>query len=240
MNAELEQHEAAWAQKGLLRRVYAGWHREIERRLSTVPGETVELGSGIGRLKDTIPHVVLTDVEPTERADLVVSAEALPFPDGSLANLIMTDVFHHLERPATFLDEAVRALAPGGRVILLEPYCSPISTFAYRRFHHEDLSFDTSGLERDEALAGSPWTANIARPTVAFFRHREEISKRWPPLVITERRLLTSLAYPLSGGYSRRALAPAFLYPALAALERLLSPLLPLIAFRCLVVLERR
>jgi SAM-dependent methyltransferase len=218
--------------------VYRGWHQEIAERLSRAPGQTVELGSGIGRLKETIPDVVLTDVEPTKYADIVASADALPFGDGSVANLVLIDVFHHLARPAAFLDEAARVLAPGGRVVLLEPYCSPVSSVAYRHLHHEDVSFETSGLEADESLAGSPWTGNLARPTVAFFRQREEISRRWPRLGVAEARLLTSPAYPLSGGYSRRSLAPAFLYPVLSVLERLALPLLPFIAFRCLVVLE--
>lgn len=240
MSNELAQHEAAWASKPLLRRVYCGWYEQIGRRLSSVPGPTVDIGSGIGRIKEVIPSAVTTDVEPTQRVDLVVDAEQMPFEDGAVANLVLLDVFHHLARPVRFLDEAVRVLAPGGRVVMIEPYCSPLSTVAYRRFHQEDLDLETAGLAEDETLAGSPWSANIAGPTVVFFRRPDELARRWPQLAVVERRLLTLFVYALSGGYSRRPLAPGLLYRPLGALEWALSPLLRLAAFRCLVVLERR
>ncbi len=48
------------------------------------------------------------------------------------------------------------------------------------------------------------------------------------------------LAYPLSGGFTGRPLVPAGLGLRLRRLEPLLTPLAPLLAFRCLVVLERR
>ncbi len=237
---ELRQHEAAWAAKGLLRRVYRDWYDEIAARLSPEPGSTVELGSGIGRFREACPSAVLTDVVPTPYADLVVDAEALPFEDGSVANLVLLDVFHHLARPARLLDEAARVLVSGGRVVMLEPYCSPFSTIAYRHVHHEDVDIEADPFTDAPQLAASPWTANLAGPTLAFFRREEELRARWPELALAERRRLTLFVYVLSGGYSRRPLAPGFLYRPLSALERLLSPLLPLAAFRCLVVLERR
>jgi SAM-dependent methyltransferase len=240
VSEELEQHEAAWRSRPLLRRLYRDWYRELARRLADVPGQTVELGSGIGRFREVVPDALLTDVEPTPYADVVADAEALPFEDASVANLVLLDVFHHLARPGRFLEEAGRVLVPGGRVVMLEPYCSPLSTVAYRRLHHEDLDLGADGLGEHEALAASPWSANLALPTIAFFRRPEEIARRAPGLALVECRRLTLFVYALSGGYSRPPLAPGFLYRPLAALERALSPLLPLAAFRCLVVLERR
>jgi SAM-dependent methyltransferase len=224
----------------LLRRVYRGWYGEIACRLSPVQGETVELGSGIGRFREVVPSAVLTDVEPTPYADLVADAESLPFDDASVANLVLLDVFHHLAHPRRFLEEASRVLVPHGRVVMIEPYCSPLSTIAYRRLHHEPVDLTARPFEGDETLAGSPWSANEALPTLAFFRDDGALRRHAPALRVVEKRLLTLFAYALSGGYCRRPLAPSFLYRPLMALERLLSPLLPLAAFRCLVVLERR
>lgn len=239
MSDELAQHEAAWASKSLLRRVYRGWYQQIARELSRVPGPTVDIGSGIGRIKEVIPASVTTDVEPTAWADLVVDAAQLPFGEGAVANLVLLDVFHHLARPAAFLDEAVRVLAVGGRLVLLEPYCSPLSTIAYRRVHHEGIDLEADPFADAPERAASPWTANLAVPTLAFFRRTAELQRRWPELAMVERRRLTLFVYVLSGGYSRRPVAPGALYRPLSVAEWLLSPLLPAAAFRCLVVLER-
>jgi hypothetical protein len=72
-----------------------------------------------------------------------------------------------------------------------------------------------------------------------FFRARDEFERRWPELELVERRRLALLAYPLSGGFSGPRLLPEALLRPVEGLERLLSPLAPLLAFRCLVVVER-
>ena len=240
LEATLAEHERAWEERELLRRLYGEWYEEIVRELAPGPGATVELGSGLAQLKQLLPGVVATDVEPTRWADEVVDAHDLPYEDASLANLVLFDVFHHLRDPARFLGEARRTLRPGGRVVMVEPYCSPLSTPVYRRFHHEltDLAVDPfapDARQDEHAMAG-----NQALPTLAFFRRERELRRRWPELRIVCRRRFAFVLYPLSGGYSRRPLVPVRLHRPLRALERVLTPLAPLLAFRCLVVLERR
>jgi SAM-dependent methyltransferase len=232
----LREHERAWNDRPLLRRIYRDWFKLLASRRSRVAGATIELGSGIGQLRAEIPELVTTDVEPTPWADRVVDAEQLPYGDGELANILMLDVYHHLPRPAAFLDEARRTLAPGGRVVMLEPYCSSFSSLAYR-LHHERLELDADGFAESDST--DPLDANLAQTTLAFYRQRDEYARRWPELPIVEDRLLSFLVYPLSGGFTRRQLLPTAFFRPLTALERTLSPLLPLAAFRCLVVLER-
>lgn len=233
----LREHERAWEARPLLRRIYRDWFALLASRLSRVPGPTLELGSGIGRLREHVPELVTSDVEQTPWADRVVDAERLPFGDGELANVVLLDVYHHLPRPAAFLDEARRALAPGGRVVMLEPYVGPLSRLAYR-LHHERLELEGDGFA--EQHSADPLDANLALTTLAFFRQREEYARRWPELPLVEERLLSFLVYPLSGGFTRRPLLPAALFRPLDALERALAPVLRSLAFRCLIVLERR
>jgi SAM-dependent methyltransferase len=238
LEAALADQERAWRERPVLRRLYREWHEEIARELAPGPGDTIELGAGFAQLKDVVPHVVATDIEATTWADAVVDAHDLPYADSSLANLVLFDVFHHLRDAARFLHEAQRALRSGGRVVLVEPYCSPVSTPLYRRFHHERTDVDVDPFTPDPAL-GAAMEGNQALPTLAFFRHVDEFARRWPELRVVRRRRFAFLLYPLSGGYSRRPFVPSVLYRPLRTLETALSPLAPLLAFRCLVVLER-
>jgi SAM-dependent methyltransferase len=234
----LLEHERAWNDRPLLRKIYRDWFTLLASRLADVPGTTLELGSGIGQLRAFVPGLVTSDVEETPWADRVVDAASLPYRDGELANIVLLDVYHHLPKPAGFLDEARRTLAPGGRVVMLEPHVSLLSGVAYR-FHHERLEPDGDGFAVSDPA--DPMDANLAQTTLAFFDQRSEYDRRWPELPIVEARRLSFLVYPLSGGFTRRPLLPAALYRPLNATERLLTPVLGHVAaFRSLLVFERR
>ena len=222
-----------------MRRLYRDWYELVIARLSLVDGLTIELGSGISRFREQYPSAVTTDVEPTPWTDHVADAHDLRFGDGVAANLVLIDVFHHLARPSEFFAEASRVLAPGGRVVIVDPYCSPLSYAAYRRFHHERTDLSAPAFDDDPAAAASPLASNQARTTLVFFRERAEYARRWPLLPVVEARRLAMLAYPLSGSFTRPQLVPNALYRPLRLVESALSPLAPLLAFRCLVVLER-
>jgi SAM-dependent methyltransferase len=235
----LDQQERAWNERPLVRRVYRDWYRMIVRRLAEGPGDTIELGAGIGKFLEARPDAILTDIEPTRWTNRVVDAHALPSEAGTVRNLVLLDVFHHLADPTTFFDEAERVLAPGGRVVIVDPYCSPVSTPLYRRFHHERADLSASPLERDEQTNAAPLESNQARATLIFYRHLDEYRHRWPSLPMIEQHRFAMILYPLSGGFTRPALIPRWAEPLAAGLERLLTPASRLLAFRCLVVLEK-
>ena len=236
----LRAHREAWERRPLLRALYRDWYRRVEAELAAVAGPSVELGSGIGSFKEHNPAVVATDAVASPWAEEVVDAQDLPYDNASVANLVLIDVLHHLPRPARFLDEARRVLRPGGRVVLVEPYCSPLSLALYRRFHHErtDPSVDPFG---EGALSSeAPFDANQALATLLFWRQLGRFQDRYPQLAVRTRERFGLLAYPLSGGFTKPPLAPARLGPALLWVERRLAFAAPLMAFRCLVTLERQ
>jgi SAM-dependent methyltransferase len=235
----LAEQERAWRERPLVRALYDDWFSLVQSQLSPVPGLAVELGAGIGKFREKCPWVVATDVEPTKWAQEIVDAQALPYEDGQLASLILIDVFHHLPRPARFLDEAARTLRPGGRAIVLDPYCSPVSTVLYRRFHRERADMNDDPFRTDASVVEDPLASNQALATLAFFKRRGELARRWPALRLVDRRRLALLTYPLSGGFTGRRLIPWRVGLALRRLEPLAAPLAPVLAFRCLVVLER-
>jgi SAM-dependent methyltransferase len=229
---ELRVQERAWDERPLLRALYREWFELIAQRLAP-GGPTVELGAGIAKFREVVPDAEATDIEPTPWTDVAVDAERLPYADASVANLVLIDVFHHLPSPKRFVAEAVRVLRPGGRVLILDPYCSPVSTIAYKAFHHERTDLGADAYADDESLRADPLASNQARATLVFFRRPDGLPEE---LRIVERLRLSFVEYPLSGGFTKRPL----LRVRLRALERMLQPLAPLLAFRCLIVLERR
>jgi len=238
--ATLREQERAWQERSLVRELYREWYETLVERLSDVDGVSLELGSGIGRLRDVAgKRVLLTDVERTPWVDEAVDALHLPYADGSVANIVMLDVFHHLSDPARFLDQVDGALARGGRLLLIEPYCSPVSTPLYRGLHHERTDTRVDPFAPDAQVAQAVFDSNQALPTLVFYRQLGEVRRRWPSLRLVEQKRFAFLLYPLSGGFTRRPLLPPVLNPVARLLEHALRPLAPLLAFRCLIVLEK-
>ena len=118
-----------WDERPLLRELYLDWFGMMASHLR--PGRTVELGSGPGRFAERCEGVIATDIVDFPWLDVVLDATRLPFGEGKVDNLVMLDVFHHLD-VVSFLDEAGRVLSPGGRVVMIEPY---ISAFSYLIYH---------------------------------------------------------------------------------------------------------
>ncbi len=50
----------------------------------------------------------------------IENAERLSFPDRDFDVIFSINVFHHLENPAAVLDEIIRLLRPGGKVVLAD------------------------------------------------------------------------------------------------------------------------
>jgi SAM-dependent methyltransferase len=236
-DAILRAQREAWDRKSGLRALYGRWHAAMRGFL--VPGPSLEVGAGIGQLKDALPGLVTLDILPTPWTDVVGDAQELPVRDASLGNLVLFDVLHHLPRPARFFAEACRALRPGGRVVVMDPYVSPLSWPVYRFLHPEGLRLVGDPLGESQALSSDvPFDSNQGVATVLFWKRAEAFARRFPKLRILHRERLALWSYPLTGGFSGRTLVPESWIPPLAGLERPCAFLAPLLAFRTLVVLE--
>jgi len=204
--------------KPFLRKVYEAWYAEIRSQAGSAPasGEIVEIGSGGGFLKEVIPGVITSDVMPLPGVDRCFPADRLPFEPSSLKAICMLNVLHHLPDPAAFFEKASDQLAPGGRIVMIEPANTPFSRFVYTRFHHEDFD-PTAGwtLTGEGPLSVS----NQALPWILFVRDRDRFFARFPKLAIRSLRVHTPLLYLLSGGLSYRALAPAWSFGLFTLLE---------------------
>lgn len=237
----LEGHRAAWERKPVLRAVYEHYYRRILH--NCVEGRSLEIGGGPGNLKSHIPGLLSVDILPTSWLDARTDAECLPFASRSFDNLILVDVLHHLESPATFFSEAQRVLRNRGRIVMVEPGITPLSYPFWKLFHHEPVRMLVDPLApAPEKAPRDPFSdSNQAIPTLLFGRYRRAFEHRFPGLTVLRVEPMSLIAYPLSGGFQRWSLLPPrAVRPLLAAEDRLERLLGPMMGFRLVVVLERQ
>jgi SAM-dependent methyltransferase len=246
--ARFEAHRRAWDGNAALRALYAEWYGRVAAALPPASlGPRVELGSGPGFARTFISDLELTDVVRAPWHDREVSAAALPYPDASLGALVLFDVLHHLPAPRAFFADATRALAPGGRVVLCEPYIGALSYPVYRFFHEEPVDMGADPLApatgSPRAADGrDPFDSNQAVPTLLFARAegRAAFARDFPALAVRDVERLAGPSYAASGGFSRPTLLPLPLWRALHAAEaRLPRAAFAVLGFRMLVTIEK-
>jgi SAM-dependent methyltransferase len=240
MNSSLTDYRAVWDQKPVLRMVYGDFFDRIAKHCK--PGRTLEIGGGIGNLKELLPDVVSSDIQLSQELDVVADAQSLPVKDKGLANIVMLDVLHHLEFPVRFLREAVRTLEPGGRIVMVEPAITWGSTLFYRFIHHEPVDMSADPLiDGDPDPDRDPYESNQAIPTLMVTRDRNRLAELVPGLQIRHVDWFAFFAYPLSGGFRPWSLVPQRTADRLVRLEsHLEKPLGRRLGFRILIVLEKR
>ena len=241
-NIEIHENREAWKKKPVLREVYANFYRQIAANLAMTAGDfkNLELGSGMGNVKQFIPDCITSDIFTNSWLDRMENAYSLSFADGSLANLILFDVWHHLEYPANALAEASRVLKPGGRLLVMDPAMSAAGRFVYGLFHHEPLGFANRFQARPVAI-GNPaelpyFAAQSSAHRLLVHREEPELLVDWSLVKVLK---ITSFAYLASGGFRGRQLYSDNLLPMIRAVDRLLGIFPSLFAARLLIVLEK-
>jgi SAM-dependent methyltransferase len=224
-------------EKVFLRRVYEEWYISLVREIPQGEGAILEIGAGAGFLKELRPEVIASEYFFVPGIDVVLDGGALPFADGSLKAIIMTNVLHHLPQPGDFFREATRCLRPEGVVAMVEPWSSPWSRLIYTRLHHEPFrsnaqqwSFDATG-----PLSG----ANAALPWIVFGRDRALFEKSFPLLKLHSIEPLMPFRYLLSGGVSLVSLQPGWTFGLWRGLERLFCPWMGKWAMFARIILRR-
>jgi SAM-dependent methyltransferase len=237
----LESHREIWKQKKLLRLIYREWYKDIIKNTSKVEGRIYEIGGGSGNFKEFFPNVISTDVESCEWLDMVFDAHKMPLKSKHASNFVMVDVFHHLQNPVLFLKEAHRVLKKTGRIIMIEPYPTIFSLFIYKKFHPEPFIFDIDYFNMgSEIKKKDAWASNQAIPYLMFFKYKNDFESIFKiKLKIIRREKFSFLLYPLSGGFENKQLIPDSTFPYIKGLESLLKPFRDILAFRCMVILEK-
>jgi SAM-dependent methyltransferase len=229
-------HREIIRQKPLLRDVYDEWYVALGAQIGSAR-PVLEIGSGAGYLADYLPGLLTSDVRATPATRVVLDAHHLPFRDATLSAITMTNVVHHLSEVDVFLQEAARAVRPGGVLAAIEPWVTPWSTWVYGHLHHEP--FDPGAPDWRFAAGGPLSAANGALPWILFARDRERFEREHPEWRVELVRPGWPLRYLLSGGVSLRTLVPNAARGALRRLDRRLERRADRWAMFALVVLRR-
>lgn len=237
---EIERNRRLLERKPLLREIYLGFYRDIAAELAEVAGDTVELGSGGDDIKSVIPGCITSNIIRHPGIDRHEDALQLSFSDGTLANLILVDVLHHLRYPGAALAEFRRVLVPGGRVLLLEPDMGLLGQLVYGLFHAEPLGLHES--IHWQAPAGhvtEPGDYYAAQGNACRIFVHGEYRDRLSGWKIRKVRRRAAFSYIASGGYTGPQLYPRPALPVLRLLDAAGDRLPRLFATRLLVVLEK-
>ena len=240
-NREIHENAELWKKKPLLQGIYANFYAEIALRIQHEhAGLIVEIGSGIGNLKQCVPECITTDLFENPWLDQVENAYALTFHEGTVGNLILFDVWHHLQYPQTALREFYRVMVHGGRLIILDPAMGLMGRLVYGLFHHEPLGLNEPiewEAPSDLIPANFPYFAAQSRAWKIF------CSEKWPPQLTgwsrKEVTVWSSLDYLGSGGFRGPQMYPTSTWPLLRKADRLLSRFPKLFGSRMVVVLSK-
>jgi SAM-dependent methyltransferase len=241
LNAE---HRRVWHAKPNLRASYGRYHDML---LAQCPKDavTVELGCGLGHLTEKArarghDRWIATDIMSVGSARLRCDGTALPFASGSVDRIVFIDVMHHMSLPKAFFREAARVLKPGGKVVAVEPWVTPLSYFLYRFFHVEgcDLSRDVdapfSSSNGKAAYEGDAGLTSL----VCWKTCPDE----WERLGFGRPAIepFNDFAYVSTRGFRPGPDVPTAIFrTARLVLDDLLSPVAPLLGMRALIRWDR-
>ena len=241
-NIEIQQNLRYWKKKPILSKIYKIFYNLIKENINfSLDGLIVEIGSGIANLKSIIPQAWCTDLFPNTWIDQVENAYHLSFPKESISNLILFDVWHHLQYPGNALNEFKRVLKPNGRIIIFDPDISLLGFIVYGLFHHEPIGY---GQEikwfapenfnyKDFGYYAAQGNANRIFSSNKY----DEMLYDWKRILVKH---ITSISYVASGGYSKPQLYPKSFLPFMIFIDQLLGKFPVLFATRLLVVLEKK
>ncbi|PIT88579.1 MAG: methyltransferase type 11 [Candidatus Magasanikbacteria bacterium CG10_big_fil_rev_8_21_14_0_10_36_32] len=239
---EIIRNQGLLAKKPILQKIYRDFYVEIAKHVSNLPDKKiVELGSGIGNIKEIIPNCLRTDLFPNPWLDQTENAYRLSFDDETVSDLILFDVFHHLRYPGTALKEFERVLRPNGRVIIFDPYISLLGRIVYGFFHSEPIAWRNKIVWN----ASENWNAeqidyyaaqgNVTR--IFFGNKFQTLLQNWS---VISRSRLSAFSYVASGGYSGPQIYPNCLYPLAHSFDKVFDFLPAVFATRALVVLKKK
>jgi SAM-dependent methyltransferase len=213
-NVDLGSDEAGEIQREILRtkpslrRIYENVYEKMLGAAATyVPNARVcvELGSGGGFLPELDPSIFASDVKTVRGLSLVFDAQHAPFRDASVDVVYGMHVIHHIPDIRLFFGELERILVPGGALVAVEPYWSPLAKLMYKHMHPEPFDEKASTWEFEST---GPMSSNQALSYLVLERDRPTFEREFPMFEVIELGAFGGPSYLLTGGIWKQHLLP--------------------------------
>jgi len=227
--------------KKLIKIIYNNYYKKVKKNIHTSNNKKIlELGSGGGNIKKVIKECITSDQFKNENIDRIENIYKINFKKNSISNIILIDVFHHLQFPSLALKEIHRVLIKNGRIIMVEPAMGLIPRIVYKIFHYEPNGFNLkikwNNIPKKIPLSNQYFAAQSI-PWRAFFLKELNLKSKYSIKLIEP---FSDFAFLLSGGYSYKALYPKILYSLIKLIDKILTSIsIRIFSARMLIVLEK-
>jgi SAM-dependent methyltransferase len=235
------KNNQTYLKKELIQLIYQNYYRIIKKNIYNKKSLPVfEFGSGGNNIKKIIPNCIVTENFKTKNIDRIENIYKINCKNNSISNIILIDVFHHLEFPSLALSEINRVLVKNGRLIMIEPAMGLIPRIIYKMFHYEPNGFNLN-IKWNKIPSKIPkskeYYAAQSLPWRAFFLKELNLKKFRIKII----KPFSDFAFLLSGGYSYRSLYPHTFYPFIKYIDKILTFLsIRIFSGRMLIILENK
>ena len=241
----IDIHNIILSEKKILKSAFNHFYDVLlkcKKKYITGSGIEIELGAGVGFLKEKRKNIIATDIRKSKKIDKFLNAQKMNLNANSVSTIYAINVFHHLSDPNLFFSEAIRVLAEGGGVILIEPHNGFSSSLIHKHLHKNE-KFDVHQKSwSNHKIKGPLSGANQALSYIIFERDKEKfIGLYGGELEIRFKGYINNyLRYFFSGGLNFRQLSPNFLLPLLRLIELLLIPFSRFLSLHEVIVLVKK
>jgi len=235
------ENRKTYQNKDLIKIIYNNYYKKIKENIYLSDKKKIlELGSGGGNIKKIIQNCITSDQFKNENIDRIENIYKINFKKNSVSNIILIDVFHHLQFPNLALKEIHRVLIKNGRIIMIEPAMGFIPRIIFKIFHYEpngfNLKINWNHIPKKIPYLNQYFAAQ-SLPWRAFFLKELNLRSKYKIKLI---KPFSDFAFLLSGGYSYKAFYPKFLYSLIKLIDKILTSIsIRIFSARMLIVLEK-
>ena len=199
----------------------------------------LEIGSGFGYLKNFTPNLITSDFPKNDFVDKEVNAYSIDDKSNFYDNIILIDVFHHLEFPKKALNQFHRVLKKNGQLIIADVHLGFIPKMIFKFFHHEPVNFKTKISLFDEKLEINKYFSNQSYYQRIILEDEEKIRSNY--FNVKQTYNWSDFRYIFTGGFSNKQYLPNIFLSMIHLLDKKIFNFFPKIfSVRGITILQKK